>query len=70
MSRDVGNVAYIAVWISFVLRPVIILVFWRGTLNFRKDIRQKGEKPGFSSEAVLSDRELELAGMMSTYKGA
>lgn len=70
MSRDVSNVAYIAVWISFVLRPVIILVFWRGTLNFRKDIRQKGEKPGFSSEAVLSDRELELAGMMSTYKGA
>ncbi len=70
MSRDVSNVAYIAVWISFVLRPVIILVFWRGTLNFRKDIRQKGEKPGFSTEAVLSDRELELAGMMSTYKGA
>jgi len=36
---NVNRFAYTFVWISFLFRPIVILVLWRDSLEFRKIIR-------------------------------
>lgn len=43
MSVNVRRFAYFFAWISFAFRPIVILVFWKCSLEYRRLIRHKGE---------------------------
>ena len=43
MAINVRRLAYFFCWISFALRPVVLLVFWKNSLNFTKYYRKHGD---------------------------
>ena len=42
-ANNVRRFAYFFAWISFFFRPVVILVLWKDSLEFRRIIRNKGK---------------------------
>ncbi len=40
LAVNVRRFAYFFAWISFALRPVVVLVFWKVSLEFRKHFRK------------------------------
>jgi len=41
MQVNVHRFAYIFVWLSFLFRPVVIIILWKDSREFRKIIRSK-----------------------------
>jgi len=46
MQAGVRKFAFFFCWISFAFRPVVILVLWKDSLDFRKIVRQKQDSMG------------------------
>jgi hypothetical protein len=73
MAVNVRRFAYFFSWLSFAFRPIVILVFWKVSLEFRRIIRQKGTNqpgaPGQSHNSGLNDDQLQMAAIMSQYGG-
>lgn len=46
MQAGVRKFAYFFCWISFAFRPVVILVLWKDSLDFRKIVRGKQDSMG------------------------
>lgn len=44
MQVNLSRFAYMFVWISFLFRPVVILILWKDSREFNKIIRSKGGK--------------------------
>jgi hypothetical protein len=69
MQINVHRFAYLFVWLSFCFRPIVILILWKDSRDFRKIIRGKGGSesniPGQSN--VMDAQELELARIMASY---
>ena len=42
MAVNIRRFAYFFAWLSFAFRPIVILVLWKVSLEFRRIIRQKG----------------------------
>jgi hypothetical protein len=42
MAVNVRRFAYFFAWISFAFRPIVILIFWKDSLDYRRIIRKKG----------------------------
>jgi hypothetical protein len=63
MAVNVRRFSYFFCWLSFAFRPIVILIFWKDSLDFRKIIRKKsasGVAGGNFSQGGLSNQELEL----------
>jgi hypothetical protein len=66
LAVNVRRFAYFFAWISFAFRPIVILIIWKDSLDFRKIIRQKSEMGGGSVQGGggMSSEELELHRIM------
>lgn len=68
---NVRRFAYFFAWISFIFRPIVLLVLWKDSLDFRKIIRHKNkpQEPGATSsmDASPSNPELELQRIMAQF---
>ena len=42
MQVNISRFAYLFVWLSFLFRPVVIVLLWKDSRDFRKIIRGKG----------------------------
>jgi hypothetical protein len=67
----VRRFAYFFAWISFAFRPIVIIIIWKDSLDFRKIIRQKSEQGGSggSQHSGMTNEELELARIMAEFGG-
>jgi len=66
MQVNVRRFAYMFVWLSFLFRPVVIIILWKDSREFRKIIRSK--TVANSAEQERADtQELELARIMASY---
>jgi len=52
MQKGVRKFAYFFLWISFAFRPVVILMLWKDSLDFRKILKQKEDHPATSREST------------------
>lgn len=70
-AANVRRFAYFFAWISFAFRPVVIVVFWKDSLNFRKVIRNKSisEAPYGGTSNGMTSKELEIARITALYGG-
>lgn len=50
MQRGVSIVAYFFLWISLAFRPVVILMLWKDSLDFRKILKGKEDNAAASRE--------------------
>ena len=68
---NVRRFAYFFAWISFAFRPVVIVVFWKDSLNFRHVIRNKSisEAPYGGASNGMTSNELEIARITALYGG-
>lgn len=65
LAVNVRRFAYFFAWISFAFRPIVMLIIWKDSLDFRKIIRQKSEMGGGSIQGGgMSSEELELHRIM------
>jgi len=68
MNVNISRFAYLFVWLSFLFRPIVIVLLWKDSRDFRRIVRGKG---GNSAEVgpanVQNAQELELARIMSAY---
>jgi hypothetical protein len=62
MQVNINRFAYIFVWLSFLIRPIVILILWKDSREFRRIIRSKGgPSSGPSSAPSRADtEEMEL----------
>ena len=62
MQVNINRFAYIFVWLSFLVRPIVILILWKDSREFRRIIRSKGgPSSGPSSAPSRADtEEMEL----------
>jgi hypothetical protein len=66
MLTNLRRFAYLFVWISFFFRPIVILVMWKVSLDFRKIMRNKtGGSADRKNEKKAGDPELEIARLMA-----
>lgn len=66
MQVNVHRFAYIFVWLSFLFRPVVIIILWKDSREFRKIIRSKTASNSAEQERADTE-ELELARIMASY---
>lgn len=67
MANNVRRFAYFFAWISFGFRPIVILVFWKDSMDFRRIIRHKGDgaqHDGGSGNSGMAPADLEIARVM------
>ena len=69
MQVNVSRFAYLFVWLSLLFRPVIIVLLWKASREFRRIVRQKqsGESHAASAGAHQDTKDLELARIMAQY---
>jgi hypothetical protein len=66
MQASVRKFAYFFFWISFAFRPVVILVLWKDSLDFRKIIKHKQDTMGSGTTGdIMQNNDLELARIMA-----
>lgn len=66
MLKGTRQFSYIFVWLSFLLRPIVILVLWKDSLNHRQIIRHKQDSIGDDNlRHSLQNKDLELARVMA-----
>ncbi len=66
MQTGVRRFAYFFFWISFAFRPVVILVLWKDSLDFRKIVRHKQDSMGTGPAGdSMQNNDLELARIMA-----
>lgn len=58
MQVNINRFAYIFVWLSFLIRPVVILILWKDSREFRRIIRSKGGPSSVQSRADTEEMEL------------
>lgn len=58
MTKNVRRFSYFFAWISFLIRPVVIVVFWKDSLDFMKIIKnQSSEKQDVLSAMNMYGRQ-------------
>lgn len=69
MNVNVRRFSYLFVWISFLVRPIVVAILWKDSREFTRIIRNKGGKNSEddSSGHVVDTQELELARIMASY---
>ena len=68
MQINVRRFSYFFVWISYFFRPVVILVLWKDSLDFRKIFRNKAGAAKQGDPSVnQSNPDMELARIMALY---
>ena len=66
MQTGVSRFAYFFFWISLAFRPVVILVLWKDSLDFRKIVRHKQDSMGSGVAGDhMQNNDLELARIMA-----
>ena len=66
MQTGIRRFAYFFFWISFAFRPVVILVLWKDSLDFRKIVRHKQDSMGSEPAGkTMQNNDLELARIMA-----
>lgn len=71
MADNVRRFAYFFAWISFAFRPVVIAVFWKASLDFRRIVRHKGHgaepQASGANNSGMAAEDLEIARIMNMY---
>ena len=44
LTKNVRRFSYFFAWVSFLMRPIVILVFWKDSLDFMKIIKQRSDE--------------------------
>jgi len=66
MQASVRKFAFFFFWISFAFRPVVILVLWKDSLDFRKILKHKQDSTGSAASGDnMQNNDLELARIMT-----
>lgn len=52
MQVNVSRFAYLFVWLSFLFRPVVILLLWKASRDFRRIVRGKNVNSNPSNPSV------------------
>lgn len=66
MQVNVHRFAYIFVWLSFLFRPIVILILWKDSREFRRIIRSKGVPSSQAqSQSNVDTEEIELQRIMA-----
>jgi hypothetical protein len=68
MQVNVHRFAYIFVWLSFLFRPIVIIILWKDSREFRKIIRSKGGDNSVGLDRADTE-QLELARIMAAHGG-
>jgi len=69
MQVNVRRFAYLFVWLSVLFRPIIVVLLWKDSRDFRRIIRGKSGTASGSNTSGADNQDLELARVMAQYNG-